>query len=75
MLGNSISILYSAILSDQKALQIRNRNIANADNPDYAKEEPALETLPSVGGDKGIRHKEGFGRNTPPPGARQPFPL
>ena len=52
MFGNSISILYSAILSDQKALQIRNRNIANADNPDYAKEEPALETLPSVGGIK-----------------------
>ena len=52
MFGNSISILYSALLSDQKALQIRNRNIANADNPDYAKEEPNIETLPGVGGIK-----------------------
>ena len=50
MFGNSISILYSALLADQKALQIRNRNIANVNNPDYVAENPYLETLPGVGG-------------------------
>ena len=50
MFGNSISILYSAILADQKALEIRNRNVANADNPDYVRERPVLENLPATGG-------------------------
>ena len=50
MFGNSISILYSALLADQKALQIRNRNIANVNNPDYVAENPYAETLPGVGG-------------------------
>ena len=50
MFGNSISILYSALLADQKALQIRDRNVANVNNPDYAVENPYTETLPGVGG-------------------------
>ncbi|HID79656.1 MAG TPA: flagellar hook-associated protein FlgK [Aquifex aeolicus] len=52
MLGNSFSILYSALLSDFKAMDIRNRNISNANNPSYVKEEPILETLVGVGGVK-----------------------
>ncbi|RTZ60354.1 MAG: hypothetical protein DSZ31_02275, partial [Gammaproteobacteria bacterium] len=50
MFGNSLSILYSALLSDLKSMDIRNRNISNANNPSYVKEEPILETLGSVGG-------------------------
>ena len=50
MFGNSIGILYSALLSDQKSLEIRNRNVANVNNPDYVKEEPVLQTLPPPGG-------------------------
>jgi len=50
MFGNSISIIYSALISDQKALQIRDRNIANVNNPDYAVENPYTETLPGIGG-------------------------
>jgi len=50
MFGNSIGILYSALLSDQKSLEIRNRNVANVNNPDYVKEEPVLQTLPTPGG-------------------------
>jgi flagellar hook-associated protein 1 FlgK len=50
MFGNSISILYTALTTDQKALEIRNRNIANADNPDYVRERPVLENLPATGG-------------------------
>ncbi len=52
MIGNSFSILYSALLSDLKSMDIRNRNISNANNPSYVKEEPILETLGSVGGVK-----------------------
>jgi flagellar hook-associated protein 1 FlgK len=50
MFGNSISILYTALTTDQKALEIRNRNIANADNLDYVRERPVLENLPATGG-------------------------
>jgi len=50
MFGNSLSILYSALLSDRKNLEIRNRNVANVNNPDYVKEEPVLQNLPSPGG-------------------------
>jgi flagellar hook-associated protein 1 FlgK len=52
MFWNSISILHSALNADQKALEIRNRNIANADNPEYVKEKPIFENLPSTGGVK-----------------------
>ena len=50
MIGNSFSILYSALLSDLKSIDIRNRNISNANNPHYVKEESVLETLGGVGG-------------------------
>jgi len=50
MFGNSIGILYSALLSDQKSLEIRNRNVANVNNPNYVKEEPVLQNLPTPGG-------------------------
>lgn len=52
MFGNSIAALYSALISDNKALQIRNRNIANVDNPDYVKEEPILDNFAPFGGVK-----------------------
>ncbi len=50
MLGNSLGILYSALLADQKSLEVRNRNVANVNNPDYVREEPILSTLPAFGG-------------------------
>jgi len=50
MFGNSIAILYSALLSEEKALEIRNRNVANVNNPDYVREEPVLNNLADFGG-------------------------
>ncbi len=50
MLGNSLGILYSALLADQKSLEVRNRNVVNVNNPDYVREEPLLSTLPAFGG-------------------------
>ncbi|MEO2153004.1 MAG: flagellar hook-associated protein FlgK [Aquificota bacterium] len=41
----SLSILSSALKANQKAIDIRNRNIANADNPDYVKENPVLQNI------------------------------
>jgi len=50
MINETLGILYSALLSDQKSLEVRNRNVANSDNPDYVKERPVLQNLSYPGG-------------------------
>jgi len=50
MFGKSIGILYSALWSDNAALMVHNRNVANADNPNYVRERAVLQNLPDAGG-------------------------
>jgi flagellar hook-associated protein 1 FlgK len=50
MFGKSIGILYSALWSDNTALTIHNRNVANANNPNYVREREVLQNFPAMGG-------------------------
>jgi len=47
---NSLAILHSSLTAIQKAIDVRNRNISEANNPNYVKEDPIMATLPPPGG-------------------------
>ncbi len=49
MFGSSFGIISQALEIYRKALDIRNRNIVNANNPDYVEEEPVIKSFAPVG--------------------------
>jgi len=49
MFGASFGVIFQGLEIFRKSIDIRNRNILNANNPDYVQEDPVIKNLAPYG--------------------------